>query len=68
MFTKMIITIVGIGQIGGSFALALKQNKIGEKIIGVDLEEVISNPLIKRIVDLPSSDLKESISKADFIF
>jgi prephenate dehydrogenase len=64
----MTITIVGIGQIGGSFALALKQNKIGEKIIGVDLEEVISNPLIKRIVDLPSSDLKESISKADFIF
>lgn len=68
MFSKMTTTIVGIGQIGGSFALALKQNKIGEKIIGVDLEEVISNPLIKRIVDLPSSDLKESISKADFIF
>lgn len=32
----MIITVIGIGLIGGSLALSLKQNGFAEKIIGVD--------------------------------
>ena len=30
------VTIVGLGLIGGSFALALKRTGLAEKIIGVD--------------------------------
>ena len=34
--TPLIVTVVGIGLIGGSLALALKQNGFAKKIIGVD--------------------------------
>ncbi len=33
------IAVIGVGQIGGSFALALKENRIGKKIIGIDKED-----------------------------
>ncbi len=40
---EMTITIVGVGHIGGSFALALKENQAVGKIVGMDKKEVISS-------------------------
>ncbi len=65
---ELTISVVGVGQIGGSFALALKKNRIGKKIIGVDKLEVIDNPRIRKYVDHATFDLKTGIENADFIF
>lgn len=60
----MTITIVGVGLIGGSFALALKDKSIATKIIGVDASEehqqkALSLGLVDEIMDLNEA-IKES--------
>ena len=39
----MILTIIGIGLIGGSMAMELRQKKFCNKIIGVDLNKEHQN-------------------------
>ncbi|MFP4081118.1 MAG: prephenate dehydrogenase [Candidatus Aminicenantes bacterium] len=65
---ELIICVVGVGQIGGSFALALRENGIGKKIIGVDKKEVVLNSNIKEIADHVTHDLEGAVKEADFIF
>jgi len=53
----MTVTIIGIGLIGGSFALALKDKGIAERVIGVDenhlhQERALSLKLVDEIMDL----------------
>ncbi|MBC7476418.1 MAG: prephenate dehydrogenase [Candidatus Sericytochromatia bacterium] len=63
----MIITIIGVGLIGGSIALALKDNNFSTKIIGVDQSaENISKALELGIID-QSLELKEAIKISDLI-
>lgn len=65
---ELIISVVGVGQIGGSFALALRDNRIGKKIIGVDKEEILSDSKIKESVNHTTPDLKSAVKESDFIF
>ena len=63
----MILTIIGIGLIGGSMAMELRQKKFCNKIIGVDLNKehqikAIQNRLVDEICEL-----QEGVKKADFI-
>ena len=63
----MILTIIGIGLIGGSMAMELRQKKFCNKIIGVDLnkehqKKARQNGLIDEICEL-----QEGVKKADFI-
>ena len=63
----MILTIIGIGLIGGSMAIELRQKKFCNKIIGVDLnkehqKKARQNGLIDEICEL-----QEGVKKADFI-
>lgn len=63
----MVAAIVGIGLIGGSLALSLKDNKIAGKVLGVDVnpinaKEALSLGLIDEIVTL-----EEAAERADFI-
>lgn len=56
----MTVTIIGIGLIGGSFALALKDKGIAEKVIGVDenhlhQERALSLKLVDEIMDLDAA-------------
>lgn len=60
--------VVGVGQIGGSFALALKEMGIGRRIIGVDKEDVMKQTKIKDFVHQTTSDLEQAIRESDFIF
>lgn len=62
------VCVVGVGQIGGSFALALKEQGIGRKIIGVDKEEVVSKTKIKDLALQAMPDLESAIRESDFIF
>lgn len=63
----MTITILGIGHIGGSMAISLRENGFASRVIGVDIhEESLSKALRRRIID-EAHGLKEGIEKADII-
>lgn len=63
----MTITIIGIGLIGGSLAITLKENGFAKHIIGVDLNsESIDKALRRRIID-EGENLEKGVEKADII-
>lgn len=45
------ITVIGVGHIGGSFALAIKAAGFGGRIVGCDRPEVLSTARARNIVD-----------------
>ncbi|MGJ5820186.1 prephenate dehydrogenase [Paludibaculum fermentans] len=61
------VAIVGVGLIGGSFALALRQAGFGGRIIGVSSERTIAQALKYQIIDegLP---LEQACRQADLIY
>jgi prephenate dehydrogenase len=64
----MTVTVVGIGLIGGSFALALKDKGLANKVIGVELnEEHQRKALSLQLVD-EIKELSEAIRESDLIF
>ncbi len=63
----MIVTIIGIGLIGGSLAITLKENGFAETIIGVDKnEESINKALRRKIID-ETYGMEEAISRAQLV-
>ena len=64
----MTVTVVGIGLIGGSFALALKDKGLASKLIGVESDkEHQRKALTLGLVD-EVKELKEAIEESDLIF
>jgi prephenate dehydrogenase len=62
------VTIVGVGLISGSFALALKEKNLARHIIGVSRTEAsIKKALELGIID-EALPLKEAVAKSDFIY
>jgi prephenate dehydrogenase len=64
---KMIITVIGVGLIGGSLALSLRKNGFGTKFIGVDNNATHrSDAMWLGIVDevLP---MKDAVCKSDIV-
>jgi len=60
------VTIIGLGLIGGSFALALKKTALAEKIIGVDTntthtKEALELGIVDEICDLQTAVLKSNL-------
>jgi prephenate dehydrogenase len=63
----MTVTIVGTGLIGGSLAIALKENKIAKKVIGVDTNTYhIKRALELRLVD-EEDTLQNAIAKSNLV-
>lgn len=63
----MIVTIVGIGLIGGSMAISLKENGFASTIIGVDHNpDNIDKAFRRRLID-ETADLHGAIAKSDLI-
>lgn len=63
----MVVTITGIGLIGGSMALALKEKGFATTVIGVDANEVHCRKALELgLVDRIAS-LEEAISQSDLI-
>jgi prephenate dehydrogenase len=61
------IAIVGIGLIGGSLAISLKENGFAEEIIGVDLrQENLDKAIRRRLIDR-EADLAKAVEEADII-
>jgi prephenate dehydrogenase len=64
----MTVTVVGIGLIGGSFALALKDKGLVKKVIGVEMnEEHKRKALSLRLVD-EVKELDEAVKESDLVF
>ncbi len=64
----MVVTVIGVGLIGGSMALALKEKGIAKKVIGVGRNAVT----IQKAIDLGIIDeglsLEEAVKQSDFIY
>jgi prephenate dehydrogenase len=63
----MTIAIVGIGLIGGSLAISLKENGFAKRIIGVDVsQENLDKAVRRRLID-EDAPMDQAISQADLI-
>lgn len=63
-----VVTIVGVGLIGGSFALALKENGFAKKIIGVSRTEGSINKAKQLGIIEYALPLEEAVRQSDFIY
>lgn len=63
----MIITVVGIGLIGGSMAISLKESGFAKKIIGVDISYNNESKAIRRRLIDEAMALKEAVQQSDII-
>ena len=61
------ITIIGVGLIGGSLGLALKEKKPNFKIIGIDKQEIIEKAITRGAIDEGTVNLEEGIKEADIV-
>lgn len=63
------LTVIGVGLIGGSFALALRRAGVVGRIIGVDTDaENLARALSLGIVDETAADAVSGVSGADVVF
>lgn len=63
------ITIIGLGLLGGSLAMALKKNRVPVKIVGTSRRaSTVRKALKRRIVDEGILDHKRSVIDSDVIF
>ncbi len=64
----MVVTIIGIGLIGGSLALSLKETGLAHHIIGVDHSpENQRQAIALGLVDEVANDLAEAVQRADLV-
>src|SRR5664279_1811022 len=61
------ITIVGTGLIGGSLALALRQNGFAGTIVGCDRQVVLDKALERNAIDRGDSDLERAVAGSDVV-
>lgn len=62
------VTIVGLGMMGASLALALKKGQLAEKIVGVDVDAaVVQKACAQGITDVATLCLAEGIKDADLV-
>jgi prephenate dehydrogenase len=62
-----VIAIVGVGLIGGSFALAVRQAGYAGKIIGVSSPATVSAAIERRVID-EALPLAEAAAQADIVY
>ena len=63
----MVITIIGVGLIGGSMAIGLKENGIATRVVGVEENEFHSRRALELGLVDEISNLEGSIAKSDLI-
>lgn len=64
----MIVTVVGVGLIGGSLALSMKQHGLATHVIGVDHNPThLREAAARHLIDEGSTDLPAAVRRADLI-
>jgi prephenate dehydrogenase len=66
MFFKR-VSIVGLGLLGGSWGLALKQNGFSGAVQGCDRGDVLQNALSQKVIDEGSEDPSRAVRDADLV-
>lgn len=62
------VCIVGVGLIGGSIGMAVKQKKLARFVLGVvRRKQTAEEAFMKRALDIATLDLKEGIKDADLV-
>jgi len=62
------ITIIGLGLIGSSIALAVRQNKLAETVVGCDNSETaLAYARSKNMIDVAMHDLKTAVRDSDLV-
>jgi len=61
------ISIIGVGLIGGSLGLALKEKKPNFKIIGIDKQKIIEKAITRGAIDEGIVNLEEGIKEVDVV-
>jgi len=61
------ISIIGVGLIGGSFGLALKEKKPNFKIVGIDKQKIIEKAIARGAIDEGTINLEKGIKEADIV-
>lgn len=64
----MTVTVIGVGLIGGSMALALKEKGIAKKLIGVGRNAASINRAIELGIIDEAMPLEEAVKQSDFIY
>lgn len=63
-----VLVVVGVGLIGGSFALALKRTGLVERIVGVDCTlSHLQHALQRGVVDEVTQDIRKAVAAADVV-
>lgn len=63
----MVITIVGLGLIGGSLAIALRENGFAERVIGVDRNRESERKALRRFIIDDALPLADAVAQSDLI-
>jgi prephenate dehydrogenase len=65
----VLVTIIGLGLIGGSIGLALRQGrKLGWEIVGYSRrQETVANALSLGVIERGETNLKDAVKQADFV-
>ncbi|MBZ0165521.1 MAG: prephenate dehydrogenase/arogenate dehydrogenase family protein [Candidatus Omnitrophica bacterium] len=67
-FTFKRVTIVGVGLMGGSLAMALKKHEVAKEITGLSHRQAsIQTALEMKAIDLGMSDVRKAVQAADLI-
>lgn len=62
------ITIIGLGLVGGSIARAAHENRLAEKIIGYDLNEIsLAFALKEKFIDIAGASLEKSVAGSGLV-
>ena len=62
------VTIVGVGLIGGSLALAMKKHKLAKEIVGVSQKQsTLEWALKNQVIDQACPDVKKAVTNADLV-
>jgi len=61
------ISIIGVGLIGGSLGLALKEKHLNFKIVGIDKQKIIKKAIARGAIDEGTVNLEEGIKEADIV-
>ena len=63
----MVVTVIGIGLIGGSIAISLQENGFASKVIGVDAKREHEKKAIRRYIIDEALPLKEAVAQSDIV-
>src|SRR5437868_15485617 len=61
------VSIVGLGLLGGSWGLALKENGFSGAVQGCDRRDIVQQAVSLKVIDRGSEDIGEAVRDADLV-